>query len=617
MSVRARSAQFKVAFTTRLKDSWLDQLVHASVETDVSLPALCSLGFRDPHHNLLADTHVKLGSPVSVWITTTEQANEVSLFTGEVTAVESEVDGTGTYTVIRAMDYTHRMNREPRVDSYREQSTSQIASKILKRSGLFLGSPFPPNTRYPHLSQLHQTDWELLRQLADLSGTEIHVDGRNVTLRKPSRADKAPAPGIAKAESPYVLEYGTNLLSLRTSVTAAGQFSDIEVRGWDPATKQAVVDKVSTERTDRYDIGSKPGDAARAYYGKAPIARTATGTISRQDNRDLAKSIAEDLTRHFVDMEATAFVTPRLKAGDAVTLTNTGRLFTGRYTTTAVRHFLDPDHGVLTWLRVGTPRASEWQEPGSAVPAPGHNMGLAIGIVDAVDEPTPKTGSVRLRLPWLDANYLTGWVRTVQLGGKGGGGVISPSVGDEVLVGFEHGRLDRPYVIGGLYNGLDGPGFHDSPLIGASNHVNRRSLASRSGDRIELLDEAVGGGKNGVRLITGPGLSPGLDSPEIFLDRSDDSITLSTNGTNGKKITIDRTGIEITHGGTSPRITMSDNSITLAVGSSEVTVTAEGITLGTAGGDLELNAAGTARIEAATRILLQSTSVDVNSPVIG
>lgn len=43
--------------------------------------------------------------------------------------------------------------------------------------------------------------------------------------------------------------------------------------------------------------------------------------------------------------------------------------------------------------------------------------------------------------------------RTLQVGG----GVISPDLDDEVLVGFEHGRLDRPFILGGLYNRLDTP----------------------------------------------------------------------------------------------------------------------------------------------------------------
>ncbi|MFJ6054779.1 VgrG-related protein [Streptomyces sp. NPDC092307] len=577
MSENPRSYLLEVAFTTKLTPFWLSQLERTSVDTDVLLPALCSLEFRDQDHTLLTDTNIKLGSPVSVSVATAEQQSAVKLFTGEVTAVESEVDDTGTYTVIRAMDYAHRMHREQRVESYHNQSIDDIVKTLLARSGLIPGVSQAPAKRYPYLGQMHQTDWQFLRQLADASGTEIHVDGRKLSLRKPARARDAPAPGTATVTSPYVLKYGANLLGLSTRVTSAGQVSNVEVRGWDPQTKLPVAKKVSTARTDRYDIGITPGDAATAF-GKVPVARAATGSISHRDGDDLAAGIAEDLTSHLVDMEAMAVGTPQLKAGDAVTLTNTGRLFSGRYTSAAVRHLFDRDHGYRTWLQVGTPRAREWREPGGAVPIPGQNIGLATAIVDAVDEPGPqKKGSVRLRLPWLDANYLTDWVRTVQFGGEDGGGVISPSIGDEVLIGFEHGRLDRPYVLGGLYSGPDKPSTHDTQLIDLDGkHVNRRSLSSRRGDRIELLDDNDPGGKKGVRLITGgPALTPG-GLPEVYLDRGTETITVAAGG---RTLKIDNGGIEITHAVGGPGITLGADSITLSVGESELTMTATAITL--------------------------------------
>ena len=127
---------------------------------------------------------------------------------------------------------------------------------------------------------------------------------------------------------------------------------------------------------------------------------------------------------------------------------------------------------------------------------------LATGIVTDIREPgAGQRGWVRLKFPWLDDVYVTDWVRTVQWGGINGGGVFSPEVNDEVLVGFEQGSLDRPYVIGGLYNGVDRPSPHDVPLVDPTKGgVNRRSLVSRSGNRLELLDSPT---TAGVRLQTG------------------------------------------------------------------------------------------------------------------
>jgi type VI secretion system secreted protein VgrG len=73
-----------------------------------------------------------------------------------------------------------------------------------------------------------------------------------------------------------------------------------------------------------------------------------------------------------------------------------------------------------------------------------------------------KFGRVKVRFYWdrtgsADENSSC-WIRVAQpVGGAGDGFFWLPRVGDEVLVGFEHGDPDRPYVIGRLYNAGDAP----------------------------------------------------------------------------------------------------------------------------------------------------------------
>ncbi|GAA3074482.1 hypothetical protein GCM10020000_69340 [Streptomyces olivoverticillatus] len=81
---------------------------------------------------------------------------------------------------------------------------------------------------------------------------------------------------------------------------------------------------------------------------------------------------------------------------------------------------------------------------------------MANALVTDVNDPL-KQGRVRLRFPWLDDKYVSDWTRTVQMGGLGGGGIFPMDVNDEVLVAFDRGALDHPFVIGGLYNGKDQP----------------------------------------------------------------------------------------------------------------------------------------------------------------
>jgi hypothetical protein len=146
----------------------------------------------------------------------------------------------------------------------------------------------------------------------------------------------------------------------------------------------------------------------------------------------------------------------------------------------------------------------------------------------------------------LDDTYVTDWVRTVQWGGRGGGGVVSPEVNDEVLVGFEQGLLDSPYVIGGLYNGVDKPSPHDVPLIDkTTGKVNRRSIVSRSGHRVELLD-ARSPGRSGVRMMSAD------ERLEVFLDNRRDRIEMTVYSGKGRRVlssvVLDKQGITLDAG---------------------------------------------------------------------
>ena len=99
--------------------------------------------------------------------------------------------------------------------------------------------------------------------------------------------------------------------------------------------------------------------------------------------------------------------------------------------------------------------------------------------------------------------------------------MVVPEVGDEVLVVFEQGDLRRPYVLGGLYNGVDTPEHRRASRLvdGGTGAVNRRSLVSRRGHRIDLLDED--GRTEGVTVASGDGkVSLALDATGDEGDRA-------------------------------------------------------------------------------------------------
>ncbi|MGW7102623.1 VgrG-related protein [Streptomyces sp. NPDC054838] len=524
---------------------WAAQLVSCVVDENVGLPDTAVLTYRDPDHEFLRATGITIGSPLRVSVMTVKGQARERLFNGEVTALEIDRDRTGSFTVVRAYSKAHRLQRGRRVVAYRNMTAAAIVRKVAAGAGLAVGKVEAAPVTYKQLSQANVSDWDFLQYLAAESGALVRVDDQGLLqFTKPTKASGAPAPSTSAARNPMVLEYGRNLLALRAALSAADGASKVQVRGWDVTTKRPLVAEQPSVVSDTVLPGLSPQLGAR--FGKSAVAVTDTPYRTQAETAAVAKAAAGQVSAGFGELEAVAEGNPMLRAGKPVALGNVGQAFSGRYTATAVQHVLEPHGGYRTtvWVSASPDRSLAGLVTGANAPGRGPRIpGLAIGVVTDVREPNgSQRGAVRLQFPWLDDTYVTDWVRTVQWGGKGGGGVVSPEVNDEVLVGFEQGLLDSPYVIGGLYNGVDQPSPHDVPLIDkTSGKVNRRSVVSRSGHRVELLD-ARAPGPSGLRLVTGD------ERLEVRMDDRRDRIELTVYAGRGRPLTsvlLDKNGITL------------------------------------------------------------------------
>ncbi|MFJ8981359.1 VgrG-related protein [Streptomyces sp. NPDC102282] len=530
---------------------WAAQLVNCVVDENVGLPDSAVLTFRDPDHEFLQKTGITIGTPLKVSVVTVSGQARERLFSGEVTALELDRDRTGSFTVVRAYSKAHRLQRGRKVVAYRNMTAAAIVRKVAAGAGLACGAVEAEPVTYQQLSQANVSDWDFLQFLAGESGAQVRVDDKGMLqFTKPRKASGAPAPWTPATRSPMVLEYGRNLLALRASLSAADGAQQVEVRGWDVANKQPLVARKASVDSDTAVPGLSPAFAAR-FGTSSKLTVTDTPYRTHAETKAVADATAAELSAGFAELEALVEGNPKLRAGKPVALGNVGQAFSGKYTATAVQHVLEPHGGYRTtvWVSASPDRSLTGLVTGANAPGRGPRMpGLAIGVVTDVREPGgAESGGVRLKFPWLDDTYVTDWVRTVQWGGKGGGGVFSPEVNDEVLVGFEQGLLDSPYVIGGLYNGVDKPSPHDVPLVDrTTGKVNRRSLVSRSGHRVELLD-ARAPGRSGVRLTSAD------ERLEVFLDNRRDRIELTVYAGKGRQrplssVLLDKKGITLDAG---------------------------------------------------------------------
>ncbi|MEO3780720.1 VgrG-related protein [Micromonospora sp. B11E3] len=481
-------------------------LTYAAVDDSRNLPDRFVLRYRDPDRTVLAKGGFAIGAPVRLSVQTSDPGGPAPLLTGEVTALEYELDGSGSFTEVRGLDLAHRLLRGRRVAAYPGMSVPDVVRKVARRAGLKAGRIDPVTgvggEPEAQLSQDNVSDWTFLNRLAGLVGAQVLVLDGELHLRMPEPPAGAPDPSARATQDPLVLEVNRNLIALRAGVTATAQVPEVAARGWDPATKRAVSATAVPKVPGAEGIGVDPA-ALGKQVGSPPYLVADPTLGSDAAVRAVAGALAGDLGGGCAEIEGVAKGNARLRAGAAVALANVGEPFQGRYVLTSTRHVFSEQAGYTTAFTVsGRSDRSLYGLTAGAARADRTGDGLVPAVVSDVKDPK-RLGRVRLTLPWLDGAYTTGWARVVQPGaGADRGAVLLPEVGDEVLVGFTGGNLDAAYVLGGLHNGTDAPPRLDTEAVdGSSGRIAARALVSRTGHRLELLE--AGSGPDGVLLATG------------------------------------------------------------------------------------------------------------------
>ena len=607
----------------KLPPEFAPDLVESYVDQGVGVPAAFRLTFRDPYRLLLGKLGITFGTKVVFSPVADGEGAGDPLLTGEVTGLEADYDGTGSYTVVRGYDLGHRMLRQRRVAAYRNQSASDIARKLAGLDGVPIGKIQSTKTVYEFISQSNVTDWDFLSRLADENEMVMSVDADGkFQFVKPKSASGAPSPNTDGDKSPFVLQAGHDILRLRAAVTAADQVGKVESRGWDVTTKKKLTATAPAKDNPGITIGTTPG-AAAGKFKTAKLVETGTPYDKQNEVKFAADALADDVTGSFAELEVVARGNPKLRPGVPVALADVGVPFEGKYTVTSVRHVFGDGKHYEAWVTVS---GRQWRSlyglaSGGADTSP-RLPSVANALVTDVNDPL-KQGRVRLQFPWLDDTYVSDWTRTVQMGGLGGGGIFPLDVNDEVLVAFDRGALDHPFVIGGLYNGRDKPTvvsdvpLHDTVRKKASRHT----VSDRDGNRLDLLSQKTGLRKQGVRLSSGDKMLT------VFLDRTKTEITVDSKGSvtiKGSRSVSVEAGTDLNLSARRALTIKSGGPLSIQ-GGGMVNVRSAGVIGLNAAGALNLNAmgaasltgVGTVQVTSAVNTTIKAPTTMVMSPVFG
>ena len=431
------------------------RMLEVRVETTTALPDVCTLRLAEdasPSGSLkvIDDTKFVLGAPVTVKLAKAVGGQLADVFDGEITTIEAEFGPRPggepvLELVVTAHDRSHRMHRKTTTRTFRQTTVADVARKMAGEHGLKLGTLAAlPGGAADERHQVGETDWSFLSRLVALHGGELDVAAGALHIVDPAKTKAAAAELI----------FGETLERFRPRVSALAQAAAVEVHGWDVKRKQMTTksEKPKASTTVQDSAVNKTVSGSTLVVAGAPVSTQA-------ENDAAAKAIALRLGHERVQGEATATGDPLLLAGEYVKISGVGTRFGGVHRIVSATHVYGAA-GYKTRLVLGAggrPLAQTLNGNGNHAAA-GFADKLAIAIVTDNKDPD-KLARVKVRYPLFGQDVESGWARIArEAAGKERGTVALPHVNDEVVVGFEHGDVRRPVILGTLFNGVDTPG---------------------------------------------------------------------------------------------------------------------------------------------------------------
>lgn len=512
----------------------MTNLIEVVVDQHAHLPDMFTVRIFDPDLELLNGSLFDLTKEVEI-SSETPAGQKVVLVKGEITAVEPSFSREGAAELmVRGFDKSHRFYRQVRSRTFLNAKDSEIASTIAREYGL-QAQVDATATVYEHIYQHNQTDLEFLLQRAWRIGYECFVSDGKLYFRKP-----------AASAATATLTWKEDLLSFSPRMTLAEQVDKVVVRGWDPAQQKAIVGNASSGKLYPQVEERKNGAAWAKTFGRGQMVIVDHPVISQAEANALASARLDELSGAFIQAEGVAFRRPDIQAGKVVALQGLGNRFSGKYLVTNAVHVYSLSDGFETTFTVRGTRTglvADEMTPRSA-------LDRWFGVVPAVvtnNKDPQNMGRVKVKYPWLDDSGESNWARVVSIGGGPETGFfVTPAVNDEVLVAFEHGDFNRPFILGGLWSGKN-KAVPDAAKVSENGKTVVRAWRCPNGQAITMYDSNK---DKRVEVKTAAGHTLTLDDTNkkiVIKSKGGHTITLDDQG---RKVVVESKGaMEIRAGG--------------------------------------------------------------------
>ena len=191
--------------------------------------------------------------------------------------------------------------------------------------------------------------------------------------------------------------------------------------------------------------------------------------------------------------------------------------------------------------------------------------GLTLGIVTNTEDPD-NLGRIKVKLPLRDeAENESAWARVIiPFAGKEMGVYFIPDVGDEVIVAFLGGQLEKPVIVGGVWSKSVKP-----PMANEEGKNLTKMIKTKSGHELTFFDEDDKG-KITIKSSKGYVMEMDDEKEKLTLKDPKGKNKMEMSSKDGKITVEAEKKIELKSGGSSIIIDGTGNKITIKSNTVEV-----------------------------------------------
>ena len=395
-----------------------------------------------------------------------QYGSENQVFSGIVTGLKNRKESGYGKLVITGHSPSILLENGRADRSFEQLSLSQIVKEIgvnYPQEGKIHAEEQELNVRrvLPYTVQSQESDFGFIQRLATRYGEYFYYNGKELIFGN-------------KAEPVLELSEGRELIELEFELGLKAQgFSGLAYDAEKGESIQHNAQEVQTEWKENA-LQAVAVQASKQLFGNAPK--------SVFSGSEKSQELEEMLLKEKENRESLIWVRgrsrdSRLKNGSRAKLTDINGRAMETYRIVEIRHYYNGDEYYNKFVGVSDVLHPPYQDSG-AFPKSQEQMGRVVENADPLG-----LGRVRVQMMWQEAgSEKTPWIRLLQPhSGSGKGFYFVPEIGEEVLVGFQGGNAEKPYVIGTQYNGKEKSGYADK-------ENNIKAVHTRSGTKIILND---------------------------------------------------------------------------------------------------------------------------------